>query len=109
MSDSLPHIDNDNDRAPDHLKALLGKLVTVRSPRDSSRWRGKLASYFERPVIVVTERGLHGGIHGSGTILPATYPVEELPPPPKAVACPTCGHTPPVVGDYPILLGDAFR
>ncbi len=100
--------DNDNDKAPGHLKDLFGKKVRVSSPNDSSRWHGTLAGYFERPVIVVTQSGLNGGIHGSGTILPATYPVEELPPPPTVEPCPSCGHVNlQLCGDYPIIWGSA--
>ena len=96
--------DNDNDKAPDHLKELFGKKVQVSCPNDSSRWRGTLAGYFERPVIVLTGSGLNGGIHGSGTLLPATYPVAELTPPPKIEPCPTCGHVNmPAYGTDPII------
>lgn len=96
--------ENDNDKAPDHLKDLFGKRVKVSSARDSSRWSGWLAGYFERPVIVVSSSGSrnHGGLFSSGTILPASYPVEEyVPPTPRS--CPTCGHTEPLIGTDPII------
>jgi hypothetical protein len=90
--------ENDNDKAPVHLRELFGKLVTVSSARDSSRWRGCLVGYFERPVIVVASRNAnYGGLFSSGTILPADYPVAEYEPPvPKT--CPACGHTEPLFG-----------
>ena len=96
--------ENDNEKAPDHLKDLFGKLVQVVSTRDSSRWRGYLAGYFERPVMVIAQRSSrnHGGLFSSGTILPASYPVEEyVPPTPKS--CPTCGHAEPMFGTDPII------
>lgn len=97
--------ENDNDKAPDYLKELFGKRVKVSSAKDSSRWFGWLAGYFERPVIVVANSSgsrNHGGLFSSGTILPASYPVEEyVPPAPRS--CPTCGHTEPLIGTDPII------
>jgi hypothetical protein len=88
---------NDNDKAPEHIRELLGKPVYVRALSDSSRWKGVLAAYHEQPVIVLSGAsyaGTGGGMNEGNLVFPAGWHVEERQVPPPPEPCPHCGQTP---------------
>lgn len=88
---------NDNDKAPDHIRELLGKPVMVRAPSDSSQWKGKLAAYHEGPVIVLSGAsyaGTGGGMNEGNLVFPAGWHVRERQVPPPPEPCPHCGQVP---------------
>ena len=88
---------NDNDKAPESIRALLGKAVMVRAPSSSSQWKGKLAAYHEGPVIVLADAryaGTGGGMNEGNQVFPVDWQVEERQVPPPPEPCPHCGQVP---------------
>ena len=88
---------NDNDKAPEPIRALLGKAVMVRAPSSSSQWKGALAAYHEGPVIVLTDAryaGTGGGMNEGNQVFPAGWDVRERQVPPPPEPCPHCGQVP---------------
>ena len=88
---------NDNDKAPESIRALLGKAVMVRAPSSSSQWKGKLAAYHEGPVIVLADAryaGTGGGMNEGNRVFPVDWQVEERQVPPPPEPCPHCGQVP---------------
>jgi hypothetical protein len=88
---------NDNDKAPEHIRELLGKAVLVRAPASSSQWKGTLAAYHESPVIVLSGAsyaGTGGGMNEGNLVFPAGWRVEEREVPPPPEPCPHCGQVP---------------
>lgn len=87
---------NDNDKAPEHIRELLGKPVRI--TKGSCPWIGTLSAYHEGPVVVVSNSsyaGTGGAAISEGTsVFPADWKIEkrEVPPPPEP--CPHCGQTP---------------
>ena len=88
---------NDNDKAPEHIRALLGKAVLVRDPTGGCRWKGRLAEYHEGPVIVLSGAsyaGTGGGMNEGNLVFPAGWHVRERQVPPPPEPCPHCGQVP---------------
>lgn len=87
---------NDNDKAPGHIKKLLGKKVWVRQEK-SGGYKGTLLSYHEGPVIVLHNArymGTGGGLPEGDKVFPADCQMDESPDPPPPEPCPHCGQTP---------------
>lgn len=90
---------NDNDRAPEPIRVLLGKPVRVSPPPSvhSGPYTGKLAAYHEGPVIVLADAryaGTGGGMNEGNRVFPVDWQVEERQVPPPPEPCPHCGQVP---------------
>ena len=101
---------NDNDKAPEPIRALLGKPVRVSPPASvhSGPYTGKLAAYHEGPVIVLADAryaGTGGGMNEGNLVFPAGWDVRERQVPPPPEPCPHCGQVPWTLGPLTLSIG----